>query len=136
MFPPNLPPSLQRLGLPRYLLEPPSREESSTEVEEWGEEEEEEEEVRNFMMGVKGEEATCECKPQLASLEVEVEEVRRREEEWRGLVQRLSMDNLGLVGAELGTRSRVEEARRGQEGTRRGQEGARMGQASCVQRGF
>ena len=64
----------QRLGLPRHLLVPGSREESTTEVdeeEEVQEETEREEEEEDL-------ELTFLCNPQVFQLKEEVEEGRRR----------------------------------------------------------
>ena len=61
----------QRLGLPRHLLVPGSREESTTEVEEEEQEETEREEEEDL-------ELTFLCNPQVFQLKEEVEEGRRR----------------------------------------------------------
>ena len=61
----------QRLGLPRHLLVPGSREESTTEVDEEEEETEREEEEEDL-------ELTFLCNPQVFQLKEEVEEGRRR----------------------------------------------------------
>ena len=62
----------QRLGLPRHLLVPGSREESTTEVEEEEQEETEREEEEEDL------ELTFLCNPQVFQLKEEVEEGRRR----------------------------------------------------------
>jgi len=88
--------SLQRLGLPRHLLVPGSREESTTEVEEEEETEREEEEV------------TLICNPEVLRLKEEVEDSRRRLKECKALIQKLSVDNLRMTGRELSFRTQLE----------------------------
>jgi len=88
--------SLQRLGLPRHLLVPGSREESTTEVEEEEETEREEEKV------------TLICNPEVLRLKEEVEDSRRRLKECKALIQKLSVDNLRMTGRELSFRTQLE----------------------------
>ena len=68
----SLPP--QRLGLPRHLLVPGSREESTTEMDE----EEQEETEREEEEDEEDLELTFLCNPQVLQLKEEVEEGRRR----------------------------------------------------------
>jgi len=100
--------SLQRLGLPRHLLVPGSREESTTEMddEEQEETEREEEEDEEDL------ELTFLCNPQVLQLKEEVEEGRRRLKECKALIQKLSVDNLRMTGRELSFRSQLEAAAR------------------------
>ena len=120
----SLPP--QRLGLPRHLLVPGSREESTTEMddEEQEETEREEEEDEEDL------ELTFLCNPQVLQLKEEVEEGRRRLKECKvyfhkyfsflpltlspsqALIQKLSVDNLRMTGRELSFRSQLEAAAR------------------------
>ena len=65
----------QRLGLPRHLLVPGSREESTTEVDEEEQEEQEETEREEEEEDL---ELTFLCNPQVFQLKEEVEEGRRR----------------------------------------------------------
>ena len=130
------PPGSQRLGLPRHLLVPGSREESTTEVEQEEETEREEEEV------------TLICNPEVLRLKEEVEDSRRRLKEckvpssfhWtrssilekhkmhkiaQALIQKLSVDNLRMTGRELSFRTQLEAIatrRRGDSTTLPGKE--------------
>ena len=138
------PPGSQRLGLPRHLLVPGSREESTTEVEQEEETEREEEE----------EEVTLICNPEVLRLKEEVEDSRRRLKEckvthcssqpysfhWprssilekhkmhkiaQALIQKLSVDNLRMTGRELSFRTQLEAIatrRRGDSTTLPGKE--------------
>merc|ERR1719481_2076065 len=109
--------SLLRLGLPRYLLEPQSREETDTEREG----------SHSVCLDPLGplSSSLCSCPDDIWTLRQEVDQCRSRMAEYQALIQKLTAENLKMTGRELSFQTQLENARKLAEEERVGQGGGR-----------